>query len=148
MNNVSAISGFCEKCNGFRKRYCDGDRNTCMSILFDTIESLQKENEQLRAKLGDWKYEVQCHMDEVTARDKENEQLRAQVARMKEALELCSWYGSEGLCIDEKLARKIMKALRPDSGTDYHNPTKNEMIEINEQTTTKVKYPKILDIYS
>jgi len=42
--------------------------------------------------------------------------------------------------IDEKLARKIMKALRPDSGTDYHNPTKNEMIEINEQTTTKVKY--------
>ena len=85
---MSAISGFCEKCNGFRKRYCDGDRNTCMSILFDTIESLQQENEQLRAKLGDWKYEVQCLMDEVTARDKENEQLRAQVARMKEALEL------------------------------------------------------------
>jgi hypothetical protein len=46
------------------------------------------------------------------------------------------------LCIDEKLARKIMKALRPDSGTDYHNPTKNEMIEINEQTTTKVEYPR------
>ena len=44
---MSAISGFCEKCNGFRKRYCDGDRNTCMSILFDTIESLQQENERL-----------------------------------------------------------------------------------------------------
>jgi len=43
---VSAISGFCEKCNKFRKRHCDGNRNTCMSILFDTIEALQAENEQ------------------------------------------------------------------------------------------------------
>ena len=115
--------------DGIKKLYEQGLRGATASVeqvldLFDTIESLQLENEQLRAKLGDWKYEVQCHMDEVTARDKENEQLRAQVARMKEALELCSWYGSEGLCIDEKLARKIMKALRPDSGTDYHNPTK------------------------
>ena len=44
---MSAISGFCEKCNKFRKRHCDGNRNTCMSILFDTIEALQQENEQL-----------------------------------------------------------------------------------------------------
>jgi Zn-dependent alcohol dehydrogenase len=49
---VSAVSGFCEKCSKFRKRYCDGDRNTCMSILFDTIEALQQENEQLRAQVG------------------------------------------------------------------------------------------------
>ena len=76
---MSAISGFCEKCNKFRKRHCDGNRNTCMSILFDTIENLQLENEQLRAKLGDWKYEVQCHMDEVIAREK-------QMARMRELL--------------------------------------------------------------
>ncbi len=79
MSAISGLSGFCEKCNGFRRRYCDGDRNTCMSILFDTIESLQLENEQLRAKLGDWKYEVQCHMDEVIAREK-------QMARMRELL--------------------------------------------------------------
>jgi len=45
---VSAISGFCEKCNKFRKRHCDGNRNTCMSILFDTIEALQQENKQLK----------------------------------------------------------------------------------------------------
>ena len=45
---MSAISGFCEKCNKFRKRHCDGNRNTCMSILFDTIEALQQENEQLK----------------------------------------------------------------------------------------------------
>ena len=45
---MSAISGFCEKCNKFRKRHCDGNRNTCMSILFDTIEALQQENEQLQ----------------------------------------------------------------------------------------------------
>ena len=48
---MSAISGFCEKCNKFRKRHCDGNRNTCMSILFDTIEALQAENEQLRAQV-------------------------------------------------------------------------------------------------
>ena len=50
-NNVSAISGFCEKCNKFRKQHCDGSRNTCMSILFDTIEALQAENEQLQARV-------------------------------------------------------------------------------------------------
>ena len=48
---MSAISGFCEKCNKFRKRHCDGNRNTCMSILFDTIEALRQENEQLQARL-------------------------------------------------------------------------------------------------
>lgn len=44
---MSAVSGFCVKCDKFRKRHCDGNRNTCMSILFDTIEALQQENEQL-----------------------------------------------------------------------------------------------------
>lgn len=48
---MSAISGFCEKCNKFRERHCDGIRNTCMSILFDTIEELQQENERLNAAL-------------------------------------------------------------------------------------------------
>lgn len=47
---MSAISEFCEKCNKFRKRHCDGNRNTCMSILFDTIEALQQENIQLQAQ--------------------------------------------------------------------------------------------------
>ena len=53
---MSAISGFCEKCNKVRKgrvvpgRYCDGNRNTCMSILLDTIEALQAENEQLHCE--------------------------------------------------------------------------------------------------
>lgn len=47
---MSAINGFCEKCNKFRKRHCDGNRNTCMSILLDTIEALQQENEQLQAE--------------------------------------------------------------------------------------------------
>ena len=53
---MSAISGFCEKCNKFRKRHCDGNRNTCMSILLDTIEALQQENEQLKAELSQRPY--------------------------------------------------------------------------------------------
>ena len=52
---MSAISGFCEKCNKFRKRHCDGNRNTCMSILFDAIEALQAENEQLRARVAQYR---------------------------------------------------------------------------------------------
>ena len=49
---MSAISGFCEKCNKFRKRHCDGNRNTCMSILFDTIEALQQKIEQLKKQIN------------------------------------------------------------------------------------------------
>ncbi len=41
---MSTLSVFCERCNKFRKRHCNGDRNTCMSILFDIIEALRKEN--------------------------------------------------------------------------------------------------------
>ena len=110
---MSAISGFCEKCNKFRKRHCDGNRNTCMSILFDTIEALQQENEQLRAKLGDWKYEVQCHMDEVTARDKENEQLQVQVAAMREALRkareaiMAAWSGGSVNAAMDKTSKAL-----------------------------------------
>ena len=75
------------------------------------IEALQQENKQLKAKLDDWKHEVQCHIDEVVAKDKELEQLRAQTAKMKEALEylrdlLPEFGGMDGrvwLTIDEAL---------------------------------------------
>ena len=58
---MSAISGFCEKCNKFRKRHCDGNRNTCMSILFDTIEALQKalsEQEEIQSQMMNKRDEV------------------------------------------------------------------------------------------
>jgi len=113
---MSAINEFCMKCNEFEKRYCDGNRNTCVRILFEQIEVLQQENKQLRAKLDDWKYEVQCHIDEVVAKDKELEQLRAQTAKMKEALEylrdlLPEFGGMDGrvwLTIDEALECEYM----------------------------------------
>ena len=100
-----------ERCRG-----CDSHDN-CLDIvlasesmsdiaqdLYDTIEALQQENEQLRAQLDDWKYEVQCHMDEVIAREKQIEQLRVRVARMRELLTKaydeiekykCLWKGSK-----------------------------------------------------
>ena len=56
------------------------------NILFESERQKQQENEQLRAKLDEWKYEAKCHMDEVIAMEKQIEQLRAQVARMREAL--------------------------------------------------------------
>jgi regulator of replication initiation timing len=55
-------------------------------------KALQAENEQLRAKLGDWKYEVQCHMDEVTARDKEIDQLLAKLDQAAKCLNNAEYY--------------------------------------------------------
>ena len=57
-------------------------RGVLIRKIAEIIEALQQENEQLRAKLENWKYEVQCHMDEVVARDKEIEKLRAHAARL------------------------------------------------------------------
>ncbi len=73
--------------DGIKKLYEQGLRGATASVeqvldLFDTIESLQQENEQLRAKLEDWKHEVQCHMDEVVARDKEIEKLRGRLVEL------------------------------------------------------------------
>ena len=48
-----------------------------LEIDFETERQKQQENEQLRAKLEDWKHEAQCHMDEVVARDKEIQQLKS-----------------------------------------------------------------------
>ena len=48
---MSATSGFCERCGNFLTQHCDGDRNTCMSILLNKIEALQQENEQLNAQV-------------------------------------------------------------------------------------------------
>ena len=60
--------------------------------LINTIEVLEQENKQLQTKLKDWKYETQCHIDEVIAREKEIERLRIQIASMKKALNLILCY--------------------------------------------------------
>jgi predicted nuclease with TOPRIM domain len=111
VNDVSAISGFCEKCNKFRKRHSDGNRNTCMSILFDTIEALQAENEQLQAKLDEWKYETKCHMDEVVVRDKEIERLKAQVDTLSATVNMLAPDEIGKECRHIEALRKARKAL-------------------------------------
>ena len=74
------------------------------NILFESERQKQQENEQLQAKLDEWKYEAKCHMDEVIAREKQIEQLRVRVARMRELLTKaydeiekykCLWKGSK-----------------------------------------------------
>jgi hypothetical protein len=92
---MSSISGNCVRCQ--------------------QIEALQAENEQLRTAQVTH-YCVNC---EGMAR--ENEQLKAQNAELKKVLELCSWYGGEGLCIDEKLAYKIVQVLKPDASKAPNN---------------------------
>lgn len=61
------------------KEKCNPKYDLTILDLICTIEALQQENEQLRAQLDEWKYEVKCHMDEVIAREK-------QMARMRELL--------------------------------------------------------------
>lgn len=39
---MSNMSGYCIKCENFRTKYCDGDRETCMSILIEQIEKQQQ----------------------------------------------------------------------------------------------------------
>jgi predicted RNase H-like nuclease (RuvC/YqgF family) len=79
---VSAISGFCEKCNKFRKRHCDGNRNTCMSILFDTIEALQKENNGWQERYYELDAGHSRLFKDFCKLQKENEQLKADCDRM------------------------------------------------------------------
>jgi hypothetical protein len=108
---VSAISGFCEKCNGFRKRYCDGDRNTCMSILFDTIESLQLENERFKVQASvikeTFEYEANKHR-EMLHKYASNPEARG---RAEGFLEAVSIY--KQLIVSEQ---------------DYHNPADVEVL--------------------
>ena len=50
-----------------------------IALQAEEIKQLWQENEQLRAKLDEWKYEVKCHMDEVIAREKQMERLRKSI---------------------------------------------------------------------
>lgn len=116
----------------------------------EAIEALQQENEQLRAKLEEWKYEVKCHMDEVVARDKEIEKLRAQVARMREALiftkekiyEQLSNYVNDPKkfkysAISIECVQKIVRALA--DASDYHNPADVAEIEKLRNVIEEIK---------
>jgi hypothetical protein len=122
--------------------------NLALTALKDFCK-LQQENEQLQAKLDEWKYEAKCHMDEVIAREKQIEQLRAQAARMRDALiianhrmpdvgQFCACgkcktcgadinYAGYEHCV--KCARAIIDAALSDTPADYHNPADVEVLE-------------------
>jgi phage shock protein A len=102
---VSAISGFCEKCNKFRKRHCDGNRNTCMSILFDTIEALQAENEQLQAQVAELRDSLKWLKSISFSHEDDLEQWPSQETR-----------------------EPIEHALSNSMGVDYHNPADVEAL--------------------
>ena len=152
---MSATSGFCERCGNFLTQHCNGDRNTCMSILLNKIEALQQENngwqerydeldaghsrlfkdfcklrqenEQLQTQLDEWKYEVKCLIDEVVARDKEIEQLQIQTVRMREALQKAR----EALeyCID---------TLAPMAAVSHLGGQKGKMQEVCEEALAAI----------
>ncbi len=98
-----------------------------IALQAEEIKQLWQENEQLRAKLEDWKHEVQCHMDEVIAREKQIEQLRAQVARMREVLEQFKYNCEQNYPIYQNYLA-VCQLLREDTVQAYHNPADVEAL--------------------
>jgi hypothetical protein len=98
-------------------------RYDTMMDLFETIEAQQQEIDELNNELSmcgmkEYLERMYKSEDKVKAQQQEIEQLQAACAVMRNILEKCSWYGGEGLCIDEKLAMDIMEALKPDAGKE------------------------------
>ena len=115
---MSAISGFCEKCSKFRKRYCDGDRNTCRSILFDTIEAQQQEIDRLKATLDDWKYNTKCDADHIAALTADKDEQARKTRQLEEGL---------------RSTLKVLETLnyRGGLGLDIHKWLRDEMQTVN-----------------
>jgi hypothetical protein len=112
----------------------------------------EKELENLKKAVGEWKYEAECHMDEVIARRKENQQLQAQAAVMREALsEAISIITSVRLCsigsfnntysaqISTSSVDKWTKTLSHDAGKDYHNPADLEALKLTLRALRKIQ---------
>ena len=70
--------------NDWQKRYYELDAGH--SRLFKDFCKLQQENEQLRARLNEWKYETKCHIDEVVAREKQMTQIKEALRKAKETI--------------------------------------------------------------
>ena len=70
--------------NDWQERYYELDAGH--SRLFKDFCKLQQENEQLRAKLDEWKYETKCHIDEVVAREKQMTQIKKTIQKLKETM--------------------------------------------------------------
>jgi chromosome segregation ATPase len=89
--------------------------------LIDAIEAQQQKIEQIKKAIGEWKYDSECHMDEVIASKKENEQLQSRVAAMREALEQFKYDYEQGENKQNNYL-EVCKLLRNEAGKDYHNP--------------------------
>ena len=66
--------------DGIKKLYEQGLRGATASVeqvldLFDTIEALQQEIENLKATLADWKYNAKCDADHIAALTTDRDEL-------------------------------------------------------------------------
>lgn len=107
-------------------------RDILIRKIAEIIEALQQENEQLRAKLEDWKHEVQCHMDEVAARDKEIERLKAQVDTLSATVDMLApdEIGKECRHIEVlRQAREALYAARVDVLTKETDELARDAVE-------------------
>ena len=76
--------------DGIKKLYEQGLRGATASVeqvldLFDTIEALQQEIENLKATLADWKYNAKCDADHIAALAIEKDELVEELQKLNKS---------------------------------------------------------------
>ena len=76
--------------DGIKKLYEQGLRGATASVeqvldLFDTIEALQQEIENLKATLADWKYNAKCDADHIAALTIEKDELVEELQKLEKS---------------------------------------------------------------
>ena len=77
--------------DGIKKLYEQGLRGATASVeqvldLFDTIEALQQEIENLKATLADWKYNAKCDADHIAALTTDKDEQARTIMRLANGL--------------------------------------------------------------
>lgn len=103
--------------DGMKKDYENGAfyKGYPLDDLFETIEAQQKE-------IDNWKYETQCHMDEVVARDKTIQAMREALEQARSVLVNTDYYSID---IDKSI-EAIDKALSISDSTKINNSTQKD----------------------
>jgi uncharacterized small protein (DUF1192 family) len=86
--------------DGIKKLYEQGLRGAIASVeqvldLFDTIEALQQEIENLKATLTDWKYNAKCDADHIATLTTDRDEL---VRVLKQARDAINGYSTCPYC--------------------------------------------------
>jgi regulator of replication initiation timing len=145
--SVEEVQVYKENAN---KDMCEGVENRYEELLLkrivamaDTIEAQQLEIEQLKKAVGEWKYEAECHMDEVIASKKENEKLKAILTDAVAEIDAIEMSDDTG--ISDSLYERMRAVVEPDVAIDVRGGNvrtglRAEIIQLQTQLDNRLKY--------